>query len=360
MNRSYYHELAAGGLRMPIGVDLVLHEHADHESRLLDGDALGAVVAEAAQRYGTPLAFPLMDLRVEKEDLLHVLGLGAGDLDGFHFAQPPQAQMVDRVRENPNAPLTPRMAANAQAIRHIAGQYRNLVPMGMAIGPFSLMTKLLSDPITAVFLSGSGLSGDDEPDVLAMERALELATLIVERGLRVQCEAGAKAVCVCEPAANQVFISPTQLESTDVWERLVMAPNCRIKAVLDAHGADLVLHDCGELTDTMVRHLATLDPAVLSLGSSRQLPHDASLVPERTVLFGNLPTKRFYSDTEMSVAQVEKLTLELADAMRALDRPFILGSECDVLSVPGAHQTISRKVHTMLHCGCPKGSHVHV
>ena len=41
MNRSYYHELAAHGLRMPIGVDLVLHEHADHEARLLDGAALG-------------------------------------------------------------------------------------------------------------------------------------------------------------------------------------------------------------------------------------------------------------------------------------------------------------------------------
>ena len=67
--------------------------------------------------------------------------------------------------------------------------------------------------------------------------------------------------------------------------------------MLDEAGADLVLHDCGELTAAMVAALASrVRPAVLSLGSSRRLWEDAALVPPDVVLFGNLPTKHFYSD----------------------------------------------------------------
>ena len=40
------------------------------------------------------------------------------------------------------------------------------------------------------------------------------------------------------------------------------------------------VHDCGELTDAMIVAFATLDPAVLSLGSSRPLWEVAPLVPK--------------------------------------------------------------------------------
>ena len=65
---------------MPIGTHLVLQEHADHEEILLDGDRLGGVVAQTADRFNTPLAVPLMDLKLEKEALLEGLGIpGGGD-----------------------------------------------------------------------------------------------------------------------------------------------------------------------------------------------------------------------------------------------------------------------------------------
>mgnify|MGYP007099635520 CR=1 FL=1 len=50
------------GLRMPIGAGLVLHEHPKPEAIIRNGQALGKVVAEAARRYRTPLAFAHMDL----------------------------------------------------------------------------------------------------------------------------------------------------------------------------------------------------------------------------------------------------------------------------------------------------------
>jgi len=89
---------------------------------------------------------------------------------------------------------------------------------------------------------------------------------------------------------------------------------------------------------------------ILSLGSSRRLWEDAALVPKTTVLYGNLPTKRFYSDALIDLDQVRRLTVELLHRMRAADHPFILGSECDVLSVPGHEQTIIGKVQEFLSC----------
>jgi len=66
------------------------------------------------------------------------------------------------------------------------------------------------------------------------------------------------------------------------------------------------------------------------------------------VLFGNLPSKHFYSDDTLPVDAVRAKTRELVSKMRESGHPFILGSECDVLHVPEAAATIRRKVEAML------------
>ena len=112
---------------------------------------------------------------------------------------------------------------------------------------------------------------------------------------------------------------------------------------------DLIFHDCGELLTEMVRQFAIeLRPAMISLGSSRKLWEDASVVPKDIVLFGNLPTKTFYSDAAMPAREVARRTVELAGRMKACGHPHILGSECDVLHVPELGETIRRKVDIML------------
>ena len=340
MNRSYYLELAEKSLRMPIGTHLVLHEHADHEEIMLDGTRLATVVEEAARRFRSPMAIPVMDLKLEKESMLTSLGVAAEAIDSYHFTEAPANDW--------KIASTPRMAATCESIRQIAcnGEF---VPVGMGIGPFSLMTKLVSDPITPVFLAGTGCTADDEEEVKMVERALEISMNTILPYLQAQITAGAKAIILCEPAANKVYFSPNQLaESYEVFERYVMEPNRRIRALLEASGVDLIFHDCGELEDEMVRRFATLDPAMMSLGSSRLLWEDAALVPNSTVLYGNLPTKQFYSDALVSVADVKRLAGELTARMKATGHPFILGSECDVLSVPGSEQTIKAKVEAFL------------
>ena len=66
-------------------------------------------------------------------------------------------------------------------------------------------------------------------------------------------------------------------------------------------------------------------------------------MPEDVVLYGNLPTRSFYSDSAMPVEEVVRLTKELAAQMKACGHAHIPGSECDVLFVPEAGETIREK-----------------
>ena len=352
MDRGFYQKLAESGLSMPFGADLVLHGEPDPAAIVRDGAALGRVVEKTARRFQTPLAIPLMDLQLEKAALLRGLGLPEASIATYHFEEPPTDAQMTTLRRRLAEPLTPQQQAHVDAVAYIARQAKDLVPCGMVIGPFSLTTKLLKDPITPTYLAGMGVTAAEDPAVAALERAMELAMLAVERSLRAQLAMGARLVCVAEPAANRVYVSPKQIEEgSDIFERVAMANLRRLKAVLDEHGADLFFHCCGELTDYMLGKFGELDPALMSLGCSRSLWDVARVVPSSTVLYGNLPSKQFYSDKVLSVEAVEAQAAELLARMREIRRPFILGSECDVLHVPGAEATIVRKVEAFLAAG---------
>lgn len=340
MERQYYLDLAASGLSMPIGTHLVLHEHPDHTAIVQDGQRLGRVVEESARRFRMPLAFPLMDLKLEKEALLLARDVPAAAVDAYHFSEIPESNGEFRLTQN--------MQAVCGAIHYIATE-TDLIPVGMGIGPFSLMTKLISDPIAPVFMAGTGMTGEDEPEVALVERLLELGFATIQKYLDAQMDAGARTIILCEPAANKVYFSPNQLaESYGIFDRYVMKFNLAIREQLRGRGVDLIFHDCGELLDGMVQRFATLDPAMISLGSSRLLWEDAALLPKSIVLYGNLPTKQFYSDTLVSVDKVRQLSADLIRRMRVVGHPFILGSECDILSVPGSERTIKAKVEAFL------------
>lgn len=330
---------------MPIGTDLVLHEQPDPEAVVLDGRRLGQVIEQAARQYRTPLAFPLMDLRLEKADLLAALRVPAADVDAFHLPEPRPFDFDSYAR----AGFARRSQAHIESIRYIKDQ-TGLVPVGMAIGPFSLMTKLMADPITAIAMAGTGVTADEDSTVSLAWHCLRLAEAAVHRSIKAQAEAGARAMLVCEPAANIIYLSPKQIErGAAIFEDFVMEPNLRLKALLDAAGVDLVFHDCGELNTPMVEAFAIrLHPVILSLGGSRRLWEDAAVVPEDVVLFGNLPTKNFYSDAVAPLERVEQLTHEIVTRMSERGHPHILGSECDVLYVPDCANSIKSKVARMM------------
>jgi uroporphyrinogen-III decarboxylase len=242
-------------------------------------------------------------------------------------------------------------AARNQAIAYIAS-CPDLLPVGMVIGPFSLATRLMRDPITAVALAGMGTDEQQSPEIQLLLQSLRASEAAVLRSIRAQVKHGARAIVVCEPAACIAFFSPRQLKAgSNTFERFVMGPNHRIRAALEQASCDLIFHDCGELIDSMVANFAQrLHPVILSLGSSRKLWDDARLVPRDVVLYGNLPSKSFYSDAAMPVETVVGLTLELIANMHACGHPHIVGSECDVLFVPEAQQAILAKVDAIMSC----------
>lgn len=349
MQRDFYLNLADSGLRMPIGTDLTLKEHDDHEAILLDGPRLGRVSIQAARRFHTPLALPLMDLRLEKEFLVGLLGHSGVDHESWLFSEgEPGDAHLRKVREAlATVRPTKRMTAACEAIRTVAAEAPELVPAGMGIGPFSLLVKLLPDPITQIYLA---TMDPDEEEAECVRNGLEIASEVILHYIGMQIEAGAKIVCICEPAANLVYLSPNQLSADPgLFDRMVIDYNLRIAELLQSRGVDLLLHDCGELTDEMVTAFNKLDPAILSLGSSRVLWEDAARVSKRTVLFGNIPSKGFVLDEKgFREEDIAHRARELTEKMREVGHPFILGSECDVLCVHGAEDKIHRKVNAML------------
>jgi hypothetical protein len=253
----------------------VLHRQPDPEAVALDGNRLGALIEEAARVFDLPLGIALMDLTREKDQLLAAYGCTRQESLTFHFTEPPDPPPSE-------IPLTPINRANIDAIRYVARR-TGLLPVGILLGPFSLVTKLMPDPITALALACRGVPAAEERSIALAERCLELAELTVLRLAAAQVEAGAKAVMVCEPAGNKAYFSPRLLSTetvTAVFERFVMEPNLRLKRLLESSGVELVFHNCGELTDSMLHGYGErIHPAVLSLGSSRNLWEVAPLTP---------------------------------------------------------------------------------
>ncbi len=356
MVRAQLLDLAARGHRLPIATDLILHECDDVPAVRRDGGRLGAVIVETAKRFGSPLAFPLMDLRLEKAELLRFFDVAAGEVERFHFTAAPSAERRHEfARWIRAAEPGAHVAAGLGAVRHVAAQ-PGLVPIGMCIGPFSLTTKLMADPITAVCMAGAGIGAEEDAGVALLEACVGLATECVLAQVERSLAAGARAVFVAEPAANQVYFSPLQLaEDAGIFERCVLGPNRRIAEVLGAHGAGLMFHCCGEITDGMLAGFCALDPCLLSLGSSRKLWEDAARVPRDIVLYGNLPSKLFYSDDVMPLERVLAQAEELAARMAACGHPFVLGTECDTLHVAEHLASISAKVDALT--GRPAARH---
>ncbi len=217
-------ELAAAGHRLRIGADLVLHEEPHPEQARLDPGQLGRVIERAARRYRTPLALPLMDLRLEKLDLLSALEVAPDAVDGFHFREAPSEEVMARIAQQEGRPFPAACLAQQGAIGCIAAQ-TDLVPVGMAIGPFSLMTKLLADPITPLAMMASGATEEEDGGVRLAVSALEMALAAVLRSVRAQTGAGARAVIICEPAVSVTYLSPRMMgRAPHVFERFALDP----------------------------------------------------------------------------------------------------------------------------------------
>ncbi len=178
MDREYYLDLAARGLSMPIAADLVLHEHADAEEILLDGERLGSVIEETANRFSTPLAVPHMDLELEKKTLTEMIGVAAEERAKFHFASAPSPRCY-RPRPGPaerslaardagagGRDQLHRQAHLADPDRHV---HRTVLPDDQT----------RHRPNHAVCMAGIGHDRQDDDSIRLVEGVLELGMRII-------------------------------------------------------------------------------------------------------------------------------------------------------------------------------------
>lgn len=338
---SFLLDLARGGLAMPLAVDLSAHGMGVAERMQGDGGLMAEVMVATARRFGAPLAVAPMDLRVEKGALGWWLGLEEED---FHLEGPLEKGVFEELCGRAEEEVSPRMGVLLEALGRVREEARDLIPVGMGIGPFSLLTKVHRDPIGSVFLLGQGMEEEEDEGVGLAVQLLELGRRLVAAYARRQVEAGARAVIVCEPAANTVYLSPRQLEEEEeLFERCVMGPCRAVSEAIRGAGGELIFHDCGELTEGMIREFGKLGAAMLSFGASVDLAEAAALVDKETVLYGNVASKHFPSEAEMPLERVREACADLRARMEGTGHPFILGSECDVLSVPGKEEAIGAK-----------------
>lgn len=213
MDRSFYFDLAASGRRLPVATHLVLHEQPSPEAILLDGQRLAAVMIATARRFASPLALPIMDHAGKGRHAAR-----RGNRSGSDPDVPLRRDAVQRSHRQGRSdgrsglaahPRELRVAAAVATAAHAAGAPE--VPVGMCIGPFSLMTKLMADPIVPIFMAGSGVSPDDDDDVAMLASLLDLCEKTVRAYSLAQMKAGARAIFLCEPAANLVYFSPKQI-----------------------------------------------------------------------------------------------------------------------------------------------------
>ena len=151
---------------------------------------------------------------------------------------------------------------------------------------------------------------------------------------------------VANPSAQKQFLPPSMPE---LFEELVVVPNREVREHLDSKDADMFLHNCGFLCPEFVRALGYgVHPAVLSLGSSEKLWEAAANVPKDVVLYGNVPSRLFAHSTEFTEESVREWMSKVAREMKAIDHPWIGGTECDVLSCPGCDGRITNMLAAIM------------
>ena len=196
MESTLYMQIAEDGLAMPLATNMVLHEEAseaDIERALSNGEELGRCPCASRPPLWSTSRHSSYGPQARKRTAFAGPWPRTGPAPGFHFKQAPTATEVQAMITALAAPLPPALKAQVDAVRFVVRSAPDLVPCAMTIGPFSLMTTLLEDPISAVYLASTGATANDEPAVALLDVALELSMRAVERSLRAQLDGGGEA-----------------------------------------------------------------------------------------------------------------------------------------------------------------------
>lgn len=180
-----------------------------------------------------------MDLTLEKDILLRTMGVPPELGPGFRFDRAARRSGCSQGDYRDRRPRPPayqgqlrRAAPDRWGLQGDPGRHEHR--------PVLLADQTPEGPYHADLHGRHGLEAEDDDDVALICALLKLSETIIHATCMAQIKAGAKAIFLCEPAANLVLFSPNQIrDGSSVYDDFVIQPNLRLKAMFDATGTDL-------------------------------------------------------------------------------------------------------------------------
>ena len=163
----------------PVGTDLIMHEEPAPEKIRNDGAALGRVIEKSrsmlAHSVGGSADGPAPG------DMTSAGSRRSARGPGRHVslsAAPLDDAALRRLTSEQPGTICAGSTARNRALAYVH-TVPDLVAVGMAIGPFSLATRLMADPISAGAMAGSGVEESESDEVRLLWQCIRIAEAAV-------------------------------------------------------------------------------------------------------------------------------------------------------------------------------------
>lgn len=210
----------------------------------------------------------------------------------------------------PDPLVSERMFDRVQAIRLFRKMYGDMYSiMGWVEGPAAEAADLRD---VSNFMMD--LLDDEDYAGRLMDRCVEVAINFA----KVQVDSGADTIGIGDAVASQV--------SADLYERLILPREMLLVSAIQAMGAFVRLHICGNITH-LLPGIAQLHVDILDVDHMVDMKHVRAMVGEKVCLAGNIdPVSGILRGTPQSIRQHIRQTYE------TVGRPYMVNAGCEIPS----------------------------
>lgn len=275
---------------------------------LSDGELQARTITALHRAAGFDIVFPMMDLTVEAE------ALGA-HVDWELDELPAVVGKVVETRDDAESIVVPeigernRLGVFVTTCEILKATFPEKLVWSYVMGPFSIAARLMG-------MTEIALATKLEPDMVAA--TLSKANELLEKYIRALLKTGVDGVMILEPASSILRAEDAEEFSNSYIRDLV-------QIIKDA-GRTPALHNCGQ-TNHLVEGLCATGIEALSIGSCVDPAEIYHMLPQHTVLMGNLdPTDVFLRGSAQDVVRSAR---RLSDRMADCER-FLISSGCDL------------------------------
>jgi uroporphyrinogen decarboxylase len=283
--------------------------HTTIRQNLFNDDLQARTIGALVDRFQPDAAFVMMDLSVEAEAI--GLPVDYPVNESPTVSEHPVGSKADLARFQE---VDPRFCARVHTFEATTRRLSATldVPLGAYVaGPFTLAGLMMGATQIA-------MATVDSPDLV--HAVVSYATEVITLYALTLAEAGAQIICILDPTATFISEQDFRRFSGGYTRRIV-------DALADSPWNPMTaLHICGKTTH-LVRAMCDTGVQGLSLDAPMELVSTIQMMPEDTVLIGNIDPVSVM--VRSSPAQVRAATSALRQAMASYPN-FIMSTGCDL------------------------------